>query len=107
MGLAQDFGHEFADLFFGNGECADAAQRRNPVKSAPVVERGGAFRREDQAALKDQRGLRKVASLLAAAQNAFDNVLAGPPVVASNTDRKPPRLALLPFDRVHFVRIAS
>src|SRR5262245_36840938 len=105
--FAQGFGHEGADLIFGNGEGADAAQDRNPVKSASVVERGGAFRREYQAALKDQRGLRQIAQLLATAQNAFDNVLVSQPVVAANTDRKPPRFALLPFDQIQFIRIAS
>src|SRR5262245_61275836 len=106
LGFAQDFRHELADLIFGNEERADLAQDRNPVKRAPVVERGGAFGREDQTAVKDQGRLRQVASLLTTAQNAFDNVLAGPLVVAANPDRKPPRFALLPFDLLQFVRIA-
>src|SRR5262245_32697270 len=107
LGFAQDFGHELADLIFGNEKGADAAQDRNPVKSASVVERGGAFSREDQAALKDQSGFRQITQLLATAQNAFDNVLVSPPVVSANTDRKPPRLALLPFDLIQFIRIAT
>src|SRR5262249_62413662 len=99
--------HELTDHILGNGEDADAEQDRNPVKSASAVERGGAFRSEYQAPLKDHRGLRQITQLLPAAKNAFDNVLVSPPVVAANTDRKPPRFALLPFDQIQFIRIAS